>query len=213
MKTRFTRTLPLALALVLLCAGAGWPLCFESQADGKLRSGRLATFMPKILESYETGVPDGAVYAVQEAEGYYFKICDEPNQVNYFMKKWAEAAVPGGSWSQVYTTYNKAELAGYIQDGVYLIKHEGPNWALWKYAGGKQQPAPESRLYVQTTPADAVIRVLNIKPKFAQGMVVGPGRYHIEVSAAKFQTEKQWIEVNPGEDATLTVKLKPAGAK
>lgn len=210
MNVRFTRVLSFATMLLFLYAGPVHALCFESNGDGKLLKGKMTVFMTKILDSYETGVPKGAVYAVQEPDGYYFKICDEPAQVNHFMKKWAESAVPGGGWSPVYTTNNKNELADYIKEGVYLIRTDGANWAIWKYAVVDAEPAPASRLYVQTDPADANIRVLNIKPKFSQGMALEPGRYHLEIAARNYQTEKQWIEVKKGDDTTLTIKLKPA---
>ena len=199
MNVRFTRVLSFATMLLFLYAGPVHALCFESNGDGKLLKGKMTVFMTKILDSYETGVPKGAVYAVQEPDGYYFKICDEPAQVNHFMKKWAESAVPGGGWSPVYTTNNKNELADYIKEGVYLIRTDGANWAIWKYAVVDAKPVTASKLYIQTDPADASIRVLNIKPKFSQGMALEPGRYHIEIAARNYQTEKQWIEVKKGE--------------
>ena len=206
MNARMIRILAAAAVICLAWAGAAWALCFESSADGKLLNGRMAGFVPRILDSYETGVPKGAVYAVQEPEGYYFKICDEPAQVDYFMKKWAETAAPGGQWMPVYATDNRNELASYIDDGVYLIKKQGANWSIWKYAAAEVAP---SKIYVQTEPADARVRILNIRPKFVQGMTLAPGRYHIEVAADNHQTDRQWIEVQKGEDAVLTVKLKP----
>ncbi|WP_373498662.1 hypothetical protein [Desulfococcus sp.] len=213
MKLRFTDMIFTAMTIGLLAAGWAGATCYESSGDGKLLAGRMADFMPRIIESYETGVPQGAVYAVQEPGGYYFKICDEPDQVTYFMRKWAEGAVPGGAWAPLYTTGNTAEIARQIQDGVYLIKFDGTNWAVWQYAAAKAEPAAKSRLYIQTTPAGAGIRVLNIKPRFSQGMEVDPGRYQIETAAKNYRTDTRWIEVKPGEDATLTIALKPAKAK
>ncbi len=208
MNIRMTIALPMAVVICLAWAGAVFGLCFESAAGGQLRSGRMTAFLPKILDSYVNSVPKGAVYAVQTDEGYYFKICDEADQVDYFIKKWAEPKFPGGTWAPLYTTTNPAELSGYIQEGVYLIRRDGDNWAIWNFAAGE---VPKSKLYVQTTPAEARIRVLNIRPRFSQGMELDAGRYHIEVSAKGFQTDKQWIDVKPGEDAILTVRLKPAG--
>lgn len=215
MKTRFTFMIGLAVILGLLASARAEATCYESSAEGKLLAGRMADFLPRILETYETGVPQGAVYGVQKPEGYYFKICDEPDQVNYFMKKWAEEAVPGGSWSPFYTTGDKRELARYIEDGVHLIRFDGTNWAIWRFAAAADTAAAgkKSKLYIQTTPADADIRILNIRPKFSQGMELDPGRYQIETAAKNHRTDTRWIEVKPGEDATLSVKLQPGKAK
>lgn len=217
MKTRFTFMIGLAVILGLLASARAEATCYESSAEGKLLTGRMADFLPRILETYETGVPKGAVYGVQKPEGYYFKICDEPDQVNYFMKKWAEEAVPGGSWSPFYTTGDKRELARHIGDGVHLIKFDGTNWSIWRFAAASAaesaKTAKKSKLYIQTTPADAGIRILNIRPKFSQGMALDPGRYQIETAAKNYRTDTRWIEVKPGEDATLTIKLKPAKSK
>ena len=109
MKLRFTDILFTAMTISLLAAGWAGATCYESSGDGKLLAGRMADFLPRILETYETGVPQGAVYGVQKPEGYYFKICDEPGQINYFMRKWAEEAVPGGKWAPFYTTGDKRE--------------------------------------------------------------------------------------------------------
>lgn len=210
MNARFTRVLYIAVLLYFLCASLAYATCFESSADEQLRYGSVTAFMPKIIDSYENGVPLGAVYIVQAPDGYYFKICDEPAQVRHFMQKWAESAVPNGAWSPIYTTDNATELTGYIKEGVYLIKTDGANWAVWEYAAAAVQ---NPKIYIQTDPQDAGIRVLNIKPKFTQGMELEPGRYHIEVATKNYQTDRRWIEVKKGEDATLTIKLKPAKSK
>ncbi len=42
-----------------------------------------------------------------------------------------------------------------------------------------QQVSPPSTLTVQTVPADARVRILNIKPKYTPAMELQPGRYHL----------------------------------
>jgi TPR repeat protein len=68
----------------------------------------------------------------------------------------------------------------------------------------------KGRLFVKTKPKDARIRVLNIKPKFYQGMELEPGSYHVEVSAFNYATQKTWVKVSAGEDGTITVRLTEA---
>ena len=50
-------------------------------------------------------------------------------------------------------------------------------------------------LTVEAEPGDATIRVLNIGPRYQAGMQLEPGRYHIEVSKAGYQTHREWLEV------------------
>ena len=51
-------------------------------------------------------------------------------------------------------------------------------------------------LYVDTSPAEANVRVLNIKPKYEYGIKLKSGRYHIEVSQQGYQKKKQWVELS-----------------
>ncbi len=63
------------------------------------------------------------------------------------------------------------------------------------------------RLFVETDSKDARIRVLNIRPKFYQGMELRPGPYHVEVSAAGYNTVKKWIKLGQGEDKHLSITV------
>ncbi|MBT5230860.1 MAG: hypothetical protein HOM11_11375 [Methylococcales bacterium] len=48
-------------------------------------------------------------------------------------------------------------------------------------------------LNVTVVPASAQIKVLNIAPKYQPGMLLTPGRYHIEVSAPGYQMKQNWV--------------------
>jgi hypothetical protein len=66
----------------------------------------------------------------------------------------------------------------------------------------------ESKLFVRVEPKGSRVRILNIRPKFQQGMVLESGRYHVEVSKRGYQTKKMWIDLGSGEDKELEVKLE-----
>jgi formylglycine-generating enzyme required for sulfatase activity len=63
------------------------------------------------------------------------------------------------------------------------------------------------RLHVDTQPREAGIRILNIGPKFSQGISLEPGRYHLEVSADGYRMHKQWVTLAAGEEKTISVRL------
>jgi formylglycine-generating enzyme required for sulfatase activity len=69
------------------------------------------------------------------------------------------------------------------------------------------------RLYVNTNPSDARIRILNIKPKFLQGMELDAGKYLIETSAEGYETKTLWITLASHEDKTVEVTLQKAKPK
>ena len=64
-------------------------------------------------------------------------------------------------------------------------------------------------LFVETKPSGARVRILNIKPKFHQGIKLKAGPYHLEVSAKGYNTKKVWVKLNAGEDKKLVVRLLP----
>ena len=67
------------------------------------------------------------------------------------------------------------------------------------------------RLFVETDPKGARVRILNIRPRFSQGIELKPGKYHIEVSAAGYATKKTWVTLGAGEDKTVDIRLGKFG--
>ena len=67
----------------------------------------------------------------------------------------------------------------------------------------------KARLFVDTEPANARVRILNIKPRFCQGIELEPGPYHIEVSHNGYTTRKTWSRLDIDETKTLYLQLEP----
>ena len=65
----------------------------------------------------------------------------------------------------------------------------------------------KGRLYVETQPDNAKVKILNIGPRFYQGMELKEGRYHVEVSADGYLSKKSWITLKFGEDKSINVQL------
>ncbi len=66
----------------------------------------------------------------------------------------------------------------------------------------------KSKLFVETEPKNATIRILNIGPKFRQGMALEPGRYHVEVSRHGYEAKKTWIGLEAGKDKKIEIGLE-----
>jgi len=77
----------------------------------------------------------------------------------------------------------------------------------------KERARTNGRLFVNTEPENARVRILNIKPRFYQGMDLNPGEYHIEISASGYKTKKGWVELTAGEDEIISVQLEPIDLK
>jgi hypothetical protein len=72
------------------------------------------------------------------------------------------------------------------------------------------KPAPEilkAKLFVATAPANARVRILNIKPKFQQGIELDAGSYQIEISARGYEIKKQWIKLGADEERRMSIEL------
>ena len=68
------------------------------------------------------------------------------------------------------------------------------------------------RLYVDTVPKGARVRIMNIRPKFYQGIELSKGRYRLEVSAKGWKTKELWITLGAGENKNVVVRLKRTAA-
>ena len=69
------------------------------------------------------------------------------------------------------------------------------------------QESGGGRLFIQTAPEGARIRILSIKPKFQQGILLKPGPHQIEISADGYETRNIWITMEPGEERNLGISL------
>ena len=66
-----------------------------------------------------------------------------------------------------------------------------------------QEPASQTEtlpLTVKTSPEGARVRIMNIVPRYQDGIELQPGRYRMEVSHPGFQTHLSWHLLEPGSE-------------
>ena len=73
-----------------------------------------------------------------------------------------------------------------------------------------EQAQPKARLFVQTEPAGATVRILNIKPVFHQGIELKQGEYLLDAQLNGHQTVSQTVRLAPGEERKITLNLPKA---
>ncbi len=62
------------------------------------------------------------------------------------------------------------------------------------------------RLFVNTLPVDATIKIINIKKEFSQGIKLRTGRYYLKIIKEGFKTEEFWVNIN-SEDLHIEKSL------
>lgn len=84
-----------------------------------------------------------------------------------------------------------------------------PEWADQIASQRKgEEKSRYGRLFVETVPQSARVRILNIKPKFHQGIQLEPGQYHVEVSAEGYKQKRMWVAVDAGKDKRISIRLE-----
>ena len=71
-------------------------------------------------------------------------------------------------------------------------------------------PAGKVLLTVTTTPPDARVQLMNIKPSYQPGMALDPGRYEIEVSAPGYETQRLWYPLDQTRTIEIALTAVPA---
>ncbi|SDK23498.1 bifunctional serine/threonine-protein kinase/formylglycine-generating enzyme family protein [Microbulbifer yueqingensis] len=73
-------------------------------------------------------------------------------------------------------------------------------------SGSEQPESGTFALYINTSPADARVRIMNIAPTYRAGMELEPGKYDVEVSKAGYDSERRWVSIVDA-DRRISIKL------
>lgn len=98
-----------------------------------------------------------------------------------------------------------------------FVTQNGFPWQLAECGSAPAGPVPAPRtstvaFHVRPKPADATVRILNIKPPYREGMELSPGRYRIEVSKPGYATSEQWLDLT-ADNSVFEVELTPVPAE
>ncbi|MDD3342131.1 MAG: PEGA domain-containing protein, partial [Sulfurospirillaceae bacterium] len=67
---------------------------------------------------------------------------------------------------------------------------------------------PQYSLVIKPNPVDATIKILNIGPKYYDGIVLSKGKYNIEVSKNGYETVSQWLNIEKNENIHINLTKK-----
>lgn len=62
-------------------------------------------------------------------------------------------------------------------------------------------------LTVNATPSDARIRIMNISPKYKEGINLSPGKYDVLVDKQGYLSKREWVEIRDS-DLVIDISLK-----
>ncbi len=95
--------------------------------------------------------------------------------------------------------------------GVFFLLVPGIWWWFYLPQNVQQKSSREGKIFVETIPENAVVKILNIDESFQQGMKLEPGKYHIEVSLRDYEPQDRWIDLGDGEEKRINFKLAKIG--
>ena len=102
--------------------------CRQSDKD-VLKTGYILkqSMLRPIIKNYVKLALEGYLYIVQKEEGYYYKICDEKDQQEYFFTHWVET----GNWVRIQEvrSINKINIKDY---GIYRIQKLDNVFIVWE---------------------------------------------------------------------------------
>lgn len=83
--------------------------------------------------------------------------------------------------------------ADFAQGGQGLNADIGILWSEPVVPDVPPPPVEDAPFHVETVPAYAQVRIMNIRPAFRDGMELAPGEYRVQVSAAGFYTKEEVV--------------------
>jgi len=100
---------------------------------------------------------------------------------------------------------NKRKIFGIIIGGILIIIL----MSLFLKIGGTNK----GKLYVETDPPYATVKIMNIEPKYEDGILLSPGRYEIKAIWRGFYSKTKWVNIRAGETKKITIRYEESPRK
>ncbi len=203
----------------------------DIDGDGYVTGTELGMYLHRKVMSYETGqTPQyGKIKDPDLDEGDFVFLLsslgstlESPAAKQKTTFLWVEGNVSGASLWVDGREQGTLPLSGIsIQPGRHKILVQKPGYDPYQkiihikegrsfslFVDLSTQTPQKRRLYVDTDPVSARVRVLNIGAAFHQGIELAPGRYQVEISANGYENKKFWTTLSTDADKSLDITLR-----
>ena len=131
---------------------------------------------------------------VRSAPAPMAKVIEEVSPGNFL---WVTARVRGTKWRVVRLSDDEEMPVGFRQRRGFVH-------------GRIKQSAPlgivKHKLTVKVLPKNALVTLLNVEQSYRPGMVLFPGKYHLEISSKGYNTVRKWVDLSQS-DLMFTIAL------
>jgi len=156
-------------------------------------------------------MPDQKKYLALILGGLFFLFFSQPAFACYRLYV---DAIPRDANISIRNIVPKFRQGICLPTGRYDIEVKKPGYHTWRkwvpinyHKRFKVKILPKKyQLYVNATPTNAKISIMNINPKYRRGIHLKAGRYDIKVSSPGCQTYRRWIQLQ--QDYQLSAKLE-----
>jgi len=142
----------------------------------------------KLINHYSTS----SVNKYNQMVDNYNRKC---NHKKYYHKDWDKA-----------NNYIQKHKSQYESEGKYRMYIKGQNRLNYSNSDINRYKNRKYSLTIKTIPFNAKVQIMNIKPKYYDGIKLKNGKYDIRVSKKGYKTVRAWIELNKDEYFTVTLQ-------
>ncbi|MFH1915517.1 MAG: serine/threonine-protein kinase, partial [Pseudomonadota bacterium] len=202
-----------ALAALLLVGGVFWFMNRDEApvarggggfvASGPAAPAPVPAPAPTAPQASPAPSPAAPVVAQESLGG--LKLTSEPSGAAVYVDGARRGATPLSLQDMRAGAYEvELRLAEHETEGLTLRVEAGKTAS--RHVALSYDPALMRSLTVQADPSDAVVKILNITPRYAPGMRLKPGRYNVQVSRDGYEPVTQWVELG-SQDVVVPVSL------
>lgn len=141
----------------------------------------------------------------QSPVNYFLEKVDESsNPVFSYAIRWTLHAQPllhplGLKFEEHFHLYQQFSPLSHALAKVDILRHDATNLSAKQQQKRNYVVAQKTKLTVQSNAANFTVRIMNIGPKYKQGMILKSGSYDIQVSAPGYKTYRRWHQLDAGE--------------